>query len=116
MQGRNVISEKTAQRIILKAIRQEVLILTEDEDTAYEIRTDIRWYIKMNMSTAIRVSEDPNGVAAAFMEYIYVMPLYRWNDKKRCKFSGLVLVSDEEMKPEYIADGVKIRRLPMIGE
>ena len=116
MLGRRVISKQTAQRIILKAIRQEVLILTEDEDTAYEIRTDIKWYIKMNMSTTIWVSEDPDGVAAAFMEYIYVMPLYRWNDKKRCKFSGLVLVSDEEMKPEYIADGVKICRLPMIGE
>ena len=116
MQGRRVISKQTAQRIILKAIRQEVLILTEDEDTAYEIRTDIKWYIKMNMSTAIRVSEDPDGVAAAFMEYIYVMPLYRWNDKKRCEFDGLVLVTDENLKPEYIADGVKICRLPMIGE
>lgn len=116
MLGRRVISKQTAKRIILKAIRQEVLILTEDEDTAYEIRTDIKWYIKMNMSTTIRVSVDPDGVSAAFMEYIYVMPLYRWNDKKRCKFSGLVLVTDENLKPEYIADGVKICRLPMIGE
>ena len=116
MLGRTVISEQTAQRIILKAMRQEVLILTEDEDTAYEIRTDIKWYIKMNMSTAIRVSEDPNGVAAAFMEYIYVMPLYRWNDKKRREFGGLVLVTDDSLKPQYIADGVKICRLPMIGE
>lgn len=50
------------------------------------------------------------------MEHIYVMPLCRWNDKKRREFGGLVLVADEEMKPEYIADGVKICRLPMIGE
>ena len=116
MSRRKVISKQTAQSIILKAIRQKVLILTEDDDTAYEIRTDIKWYIKMNMSTTIRVSEDPDGVAAAFMEYIYVMPLYRWNDKKRCEFDGLVLVTDENLKPEYIADGVKICRLPMIGE
>ena len=116
MLGRAVISEQTAQRIILKAIRQEVLIITEDEDTAQEIRTDIKSYIKVNMSMSIRVSVETDGVVAAFMEHIYVMPLYRWNDKKRREFGGLVLVSDEEMKPEYIADGVKICRLPMIGE
>lgn len=116
MSRRKVISKQTAQRIIVNAIRQKVLILTEDEDTAYEIRTDIKWYIKMNMSTTIRVSVDPDGVAAAFMEYIYVMPLRRWNDKKRREFSGLVLVADDKLIPEYIADGVKICRLPMIGE
>lgn len=116
MQGRRVISKQTAQRIILKAIRQEVLILTEDEDTAYEIRTDIKWYIKMNMSTTIRVSEDPDGVSAAFTEMIYVMPLDRWNGRKRRRFGGLVLVTDDNLKPQYIADGVKICRLPMIGE
>ena len=116
MLGRTVISDQTAQRIIVKALRQEVLIITEDDDTAQEIRTDIKSYIKTNMSMSIRVSVENDGVAAAFMEYIYVMPLNRWNDKKRREFGGLVLVSDEEMKPEYIADGVKICRLPMIGE
>lgn len=116
MLGRTVISEQTAQRIIAKAIRQEVLIITEDEDTAQEIRTDIKSYIKVNMSMSIRVSVETDGVKTRFMNYIYVMPLYRWNDKKRCKFSGLVLVTDDSLKPQYIADGVKICRLPMIGE
>ena len=116
MLGRTVISEQTAQRIILKAMRQEVLILTYDEETAQDIRTDIKGFIKVNMSFDLKVFVETDGVKTRFMNYIYVMPLYRWNDKKRCKFSGLVLVSDEEMKPEYIADGVKICRLPMIGE
>ena len=115
MLGRRVISKQTAQRIILKAIRQEVLILTEDEETAQDIRTDIKGFIKVNMSSDLKVFVEPDGVKTRFMNYIYVMPLDRWNYEKRCKFGGLVLVEDEEMKPEYIADGVKICRLPTVG-
>ena len=115
MLDRAAISEQTAQRIIVKAIRQEVLILTDDEDTAWRIRTDIKGFIKANMSFDLKVSVETDGVKTAFMEYIYVLPLHRWNGGKRRQFGGLVLVSDEEMKPEFISDGVKICRLPIVG-
>ena len=115
MLGRKVISKQTAQRIILKAIRQEVLILTEDEETAQDIRTDIKGFIKVNMSFDLKVFVETDGVKTRFMNYIYVMSIDRWNYEKRRKFGGLVLVEDEEMKPEYIADGVKICRLPTVG-
>ena len=77
MLGRTVISEQTAQRIIVKAIRQEVLILTEDEETAQDIRTDIKGYIKVNMSFDLKVFVETDGVKTRFMNYIYVMRLYR---------------------------------------
>ena len=115
MLGRTVISEQTAQRIILKAMRQEVLIITEDSDTAQDIRTAIKARIK-KMSIYLKASDDADGVSAAFTEMIYVMPLDRWNGRKRRRFGGLVLVTDDSLKPQYIADGVKICRLPMIGE
>lgn len=116
MLGREIISEQTAQRIVIKAMRQEVLIVTEDDDTAHDIRIDIKSFIKSKMSIYLKVSDDADGVSAAFTEMIYVMPLDRWNGKKRRKFGGLVLVTDDSLKPQYIADGVKICRLPMIGE
>lgn len=115
MLGREIITEQTAQRIIIKAMRQEVLIVTEDSDTAQDIRTDIKARIK-KMSIYLKVSDDADGVSAAFTEMIYVMPLDRWNSRKRRRFGGLVLVTDDKMKPQYIADGVKICRLPTIGE
>ncbi len=115
MLGGGIITERTAQRIVIKAIRQEVLIVTDDSDTAQDIRTDIKARIK-KMSIYLKVSDDADGVSAAFTEMIYVMPLDRWNGRKRRRFSGLVLVTDDKMKPQYIADGVKICRLPMIGE
>lgn len=115
MLGREIITEQTAQRIIIKAMRQEVLIVTDDSDTAQDIRTDIKARIK-KMSIYLKVSDDADGVSAAFTEMIYVMPLDRWNGKKRRKFGGLVLVTDDSLKPQYIADGVKICRLPIIGE
>ena len=115
MLGREIITEQTAQRIIIKAMRQEVLIITEDSDTAQDMRTDIKARIK-KMSIYLKVSDDADGVSAAFTEMIYVMPLDRWNGRKRRRFGGLVLVTDENLKPEYIVDGVKICRLPMIGE
>ena len=49
MLGREIITEQTAQRIIIKAMRQEVLIITEDSDTAQDIRTDIKARIKKNV-------------------------------------------------------------------
>lgn len=116
MLGGGIITERTAQRIVIKAIRQEVLIVTEDDDTAHDIRIDIKSFIKSKMSIYLKISDSIDGISAAFMEMIYVMPLDRWNSKKRRKFGGLVLVTDESLKPQYIADGVKICRLPMIGE
>lgn len=116
MLGREIITEQTAQRIIIKAMRKEVLIVTEDSDTAQDIRTDIKSFVKTKMSASLRATDSVDGVSAAFMEMIYVMPLDRWNSKKRRRFDGLVLVTGDNLKPQYIADGVKICRLPMIGE
>lgn len=116
MLGREIITEPTARRIVIKAMRQEVLIVTDDSDTAQDIRTDIKSFIKTKMSASLKVTDSVDGVSAAFTEMIYVMPLDRWNGRKRRRFGGLVLVTDDSLKPQYIADGVKICRLPMIGE
>ena len=82
------------------------------------LRNILQKYVRArdNYRAYLKVTDSADGVSAAFMEMIYVMPLDRWNGKKRRKFDGLVLVTDESLKPQYIADGVKICRLPMIGE
>ena len=111
----SAISPEVARRIIIRALDQKILIIADD-DIARKIRTDIKTQIK-SMGSYIKVYDSVDGVSAAFIEMIYVMSLVRWNSKKRLKFDGLVLITDEKIfKPQYLADGVKICRLPMIRE
>ena len=102
--------------LLMRAIRGELLIVTETSDEAELIRREVEEFVGYHMSRLIPVWKYSDRVIVGGFYDIYVVPLQAWNEKKRYKpFGGAVLVTDKKLSSgiKNIAEGVVIKLLPV---
>lgn len=91
-----MLSDEQIQKILRKALRSPLLILTVSDNTAQEMRTDIISYIKNNrMGTALSdILPRYYIIFRGGFENIIIMPQYRWDVQAKFPFTGKVYITN----------------------
>lgn len=110
-----LITIKNLRSILCKAIKDEVLIVTQKYETAAEIRKETAAFVRQFISIDLHVITDSDGVIIGGYQRIYVMALEKWNNYKRyLPFKGVVFITDKSTRDKinYIGD-CKVYLLPI---
>ena len=91
-----MLSDEQIQKILCKALRSPLLILTVSDNTAQEMRADIISYIKNNrMGTALaNILPRYYILFRGGFENIIIMPQFRWEVQAKFPFKGNVYITN----------------------